>query len=86
MYALTNNPESSGINLNTVTIPTKRTNILLSPSQKRVVLRPFQPGEAERVERVIQRVAQLTEQEVELFLKGLLIDFRHRHQRPNRFS
>ena len=63
----------------------KRTGIVLKPTNSRVVIRPFEiPNEA-RVERIIARVASLSEAEVAAQLDGVMRDFRERHQRTREF-
>lgn len=63
----------------------KRTGIVLKPTNSRVVIRPFEiPNEA-RVERIIARVASLSEAEVAAQLEVVMRDFRERHQRTREF-
>jgi len=63
----------------------KRTGIVLSPNNERVVLRPFQPPGDDRVLRVIARVSTLSENEVDVQLANVLKEFHGRHQKPKRF-
>ncbi len=58
----------------------KRTGIILKPSNSRVVIRPFELQNEQRVERILARVAALSEQEVESLLDGVMREFRERHQ------
>lgn len=62
-----------------------RTGIVLSPNRQRVVLRPFQPPGADRVVRVLARVSQLAESEVDLQLNQVMKEFHGRHQSPESF-
>ena len=62
-----------------------RTGILLKPSNNRVVIRPFDPTNAYRIEKIIARVSSLTELEIEQILEGVMRDFRERHQRTHAF-
>jgi predicted GH43/DUF377 family glycosyl hydrolase len=63
----------------------ERTDIVLSPNNKRVVLRPFDPPGDERKLKIIARVATLSEEEVESLLKNVLDEFHGRHQKPREF-
>ena len=58
----------------------KRTGIVLKPSNSRVVIRPFEIPNDSRVERIIARVASLSEREVEDRLGGVMREFRERHR------
>lgn len=63
----------------------KRTGIVLSPNNQRVVLRAFQPSGDNRVLRLIARVCTLSEQEVDNLLAQVLDEFHGRHQKPKEF-
>jgi predicted GH43/DUF377 family glycosyl hydrolase len=63
----------------------KRTGIVLKPNNSRVVIRPFEPTSESRVERILGRVAALSEAEVDLLLEDVMREFRDRHQRPRQF-
>jgi predicted GH43/DUF377 family glycosyl hydrolase len=63
----------------------KRTGIVLKPTNSRVVIRPFEVPNENRVERIIARVAALSEPEVEGHLDAVMRDFRERHQRTREF-
>jgi predicted GH43/DUF377 family glycosyl hydrolase len=63
----------------------KRTGIVLKPTNSRVVIRPFDVANEARVERIIARVAALSEPEVEGQLDAVMRDFRERHQRTREF-
>ena len=58
----------------------RRTGIILAPTSARVVIRPFQPANDERVTKIIARILALTEIEVDRLTGEVLRDFRHRHQ------
>ena len=62
-----------------------RTGIILKPNNSRVVIRPFDVDNSTRVERILARVASLTEGEVEHQLEQVLQDFHARHQRTREF-
>ncbi len=61
------------------------TEIVLSPNNKRVVLRPFEPSDDKRKLRIIARLSTLAEAEVDALLKNVLEEFHGRHQRPREF-
>ncbi len=63
----------------------KRTGVVLKPTNSRVVIRPFEIANETRVERIIARIAALSEQEVERELDAVMRDFRERHQRTREF-
>jgi predicted GH43/DUF377 family glycosyl hydrolase len=63
----------------------ERTGIVLSPNNRRVVFRPFEPPGDDRKLRVIARLATLPEAEVDALLKDVLEEFHGRHQRPREF-
>ncbi len=63
----------------------KRTGIILSPNNRRVVLRPFEMPNANRRLRIIARVSTLSEEEVDAQLSHVLQEFHGRHQRPREF-
>ncbi|QDV84478.1 glycoside hydrolase family 130 protein [Planctomycetes bacterium TBK1r] len=63
----------------------KRTGIVLSPNNRRVVLRPFEMPDAGRKLRIIARVSTLSEEQVDAQLDLVLKEFHGRHQRPREF-
>jgi predicted GH43/DUF377 family glycosyl hydrolase len=63
----------------------KRTGIALRPNNTRVVIRPFQPTSEHRIERILGRIAALSEAEVDLMLEDVMQEFRDRHQRTRQF-
>ncbi len=63
----------------------KRTGIVISPNNRRVVLRPFEMPNANRKLRIIARVSTLSEDEVDAQLSYVLKEFHGRHQRPREF-
>ena len=62
-----------------------RTGIVLSPNNRRVVLRPFEMTNDARILRIIARVSTLSEEEVDEQLNDVLKEFHGRHQRPSEF-
>src|SRR5271166_2513490 len=63
----------------------KRTGIILKPTNSRVVIRPFELANQNRIEKIIARVSSLPEQEVECLLDKVMREFRERHQRTREF-
>jgi len=63
----------------------KRTGIILKPSNTRVVIRPFELANDNRIEKIMARVASLSESEVEALLESVMREFRERHQRTREF-
>ena len=63
----------------------KRTGIILKPSNSRVDIRPFELANENRVEKIVARVASLSEPEVEGLLEEVMQEFRERHQRTREF-
>jgi predicted GH43/DUF377 family glycosyl hydrolase len=59
----------------------KRTGVVLHPDPKRVLFRPFFPGNDERAVKVIARVLALTEEECHAELLQVLREFEGRHMR-----
>jgi predicted GH43/DUF377 family glycosyl hydrolase len=63
----------------------KRTGIILKPTNSRVVIRPFEVTNEDRIQKIIARVSSLTEGEVEFRLETVMREFRERHQRTREF-
>ena len=63
----------------------ERTQIVLSPNNRRVVLRTFDPPGDERKRRIIARLSTLSETEVDLLLRNVIQEFHGRHQKPREF-
>lgn len=59
----------------------KRSDILMAPNNRRVLFRPFEFGDTQRVMKIIARVMELSEAEVDSLLEQVLADFKGRHQR-----
>ncbi|MEQ9406531.1 MAG: glycoside hydrolase family 130 protein [Fuerstiella sp.] len=59
----------------------KRTTTVLQPDQTRVLLRPFNPGDAQRCGRVIARILSLPEDQIGPLLDQISAEFSERH--PN---
>ena len=62
----------------------KRSRLTLQPDQSRVLLRPFNPGDTERVDRIIERILSIPDSEVSVLLENLTRDFSERHQQVHR--
>ena len=63
----------------------KRTDIILKPTNSRVVIRPFEPTSDNRIEKIIARVSSLPEDQVERLLDKVMQEFHERHQRTREF-
>jgi len=63
-----------------MSIHLKRTTTILNPDQSRVLLRPFNPGDSERVGGIIARIMALPEDQVGALLEGVSAEFSPRHQ------
>src|SRR5580700_415067 len=62
------------------TIHVHRTSTILKPDQSRVLLRPFSPGNPERVRQIIARIKSLPEDQVGPLLDEVCAEFSERHQ------
>lgn len=62
-----------------------RTGIVLRPNNSRVVIRPFQPADDHRVERIIGRICALSEEQVRAQLDEVMLEFHDRHQKIRAF-
>jgi predicted GH43/DUF377 family glycosyl hydrolase len=60
-------------------IPLKRSETILRPDPSRVLLRRFDPGDAQRMSGIIQRVLAVPEERVGPLLKQVSADFSQRH-------
>jgi len=58
----------------------QRTTTILRPDQTRVLLRPFNPGDSQRVGRIIARIMSLPEKRVGPLLDEVSAEFSQRHQ------
>src|SRR5580698_6299167 len=58
----------------------KRTATIVKPDQSRVLLRPFNPGDAERVGRIFSRIMALPEEQVGPLVDEVSAEFSQRHQ------
>ncbi len=63
-----------------MSIPIRRTSLILRPDPSRVLLRPFSPGDSERASRIIHRILAIPEERVSLLLKEICAEFCRRHQ------
>lgn len=63
----------------------ERTGIVISPNNRRVVLRSFDPPGDDRKLRIIARLSTLSEIEVDQLLQHVLQEFHGRHQKPREF-
>ena len=63
-----------------MSIHLKRTSTILRPDQSRVLLRPFTPGDSERVGGIFDRIMLLPEDQVGALVDGISAEFSQRHQ------
>jgi len=63
-----------------MSIQVKRTTTILRPDQSRVLLRPFSPGDSQRIGRIIARIMSLPEDRVGLLLDEVSAELSQRHQ------
>ena len=63
----------------------KRTGVVLKPNCARVLFRPFDQQDLNRSMRIVGRVMELSEAEVDALLAQVLDEFRGRHHRLMRF-
>lgn len=63
----------------------RRTGLVLKPDKARVLFRPFELHDEQRVTRIIARVMHLSETEVDRLLELVLAEFHGRHQRLQEF-
>src|SRR5439155_4687543 len=63
----------------------RRTGIVLKPSNIRVVIRPFEPTDEKRIERIIARIMTLGEPEVDFLIEDVMREFHNRHQKTRHF-
>src|SRR5579872_4833617 len=63
-----------------MTIHLNRTTTFLRPDQSRVLLRPFSPGDSERLARVMKRILAIPEDQEAPLLDEIRAEFSKRHQ------
>ena len=61
-------------------IHVRRTSTIIEPDLTRVLLRPFTPGDSQRVARIIERIMSLPEDQVAVLLAEVSAEFSERHQ------
>ena len=66
-------------------IKVRRTGIVLKPNNSRVVIRPFEPTNDHRIERIVSRVMSLSDQEVDFLIEEVMREFHNRHQKTRHF-
>jgi predicted GH43/DUF377 family glycosyl hydrolase len=62
-----------------MSIHLKRTDTILSPDQSRVLLRPFSPGNSERIAEIVTRIMAIPEEHVAPLLDEVYTEFCQRH-------
>jgi predicted GH43/DUF377 family glycosyl hydrolase len=68
------------ISTNINSIHLQRSTTILTPDQSRVLLRPFNPGDSQRIDGIIQRILLLSELVVAELLDEVSAEFSGRHQ------
>jgi predicted GH43/DUF377 family glycosyl hydrolase len=63
-----------------MSIEVKRTTTILTPNQSRVLLRPFNPGDPQRIGRIIARIMAVPEDQIEPLLNEVSAEFSQRHE------
>src|SRR6478672_11095734 len=63
----------------------KRTGIVLKPNNSRVLFRPFEPANQERILKIIARIMALDDRQVSALLADVMREFQGRHQRLHNF-
>src|SRR5690349_21161641 len=63
----------------------KRTNVIIKPNNRRVMVRPFEFGDPQRALRIVARVMALSESEVNALIDQLFVEFHGRHQKAQQF-
>jgi len=63
----------------------KRTGIIILPDPKRVLFRPFKPGNEQRIVKILARINILTEENIQAEMKQVLSEFGTRHQKAESF-
>ena len=66
--------------MNANPIHVSRDSTILRPDQSRVLLRPFNPGDSQRVGSIIARIMSLPEERVGVLLNEISAEFSQRHQ------
>jgi predicted GH43/DUF377 family glycosyl hydrolase len=66
--------------MNAGSIRVRRTGPILYPDQSRVLLRPFVPGDPNRIGRIISRILAMPEREAAALLGEITAEFSNRHQ------
>lgn len=61
-------------------VQVRRHDFILKPEKSRVLLRPFVPGNTERVENIIGRILKMTGYEASQLYEEVLKEFRERHR------
>ena len=62
-----------------MSINVNRTTTILRPNQSRVLMRPFRPGDSDRVARIIARIMAIPEETVGSLLAAVTAEFSQRH-------
>jgi predicted GH43/DUF377 family glycosyl hydrolase len=63
----------------------KRTGVILKPNNARVLFRPFQLVDTQRIMKIMARVMELSDADVDAQLDGVMAEFHGRHYRLQQF-
>jgi predicted GH43/DUF377 family glycosyl hydrolase len=63
----------------------KRTGVILKPNNARVLFRPFEMMDQQRIMKIMARVMELTDSDVDALLDGVMSEFHNRHHRLQQF-
>jgi predicted GH43/DUF377 family glycosyl hydrolase len=63
----------------------KRTGVILKPNNARVLFRPFQLTDTQRIMKIMARVMELSDADVDALLEGVMAEFHGRHYRLQQF-
>jgi predicted GH43/DUF377 family glycosyl hydrolase len=66
--------------MNAIPIAVRRTDAVLRPDPLRVLLRPFTPGDVQRLERIVTAIMSISESGVGPLLEAITLKFSERHQ------
>jgi predicted GH43/DUF377 family glycosyl hydrolase len=70
----------TALSIRDASIHVNRTPTILKPDPSRVLLRPFSPGDSQRIGRIVARIMELPEERVGPLLEQISTEFSQRHQ------
>src|SRR5262245_17287420 len=63
----------------------KRTGVILKPNNARVLFRPFELMDPQRIMKIMARVMELSDADVDALMAGVMAEFHGRHHRLQQF-